>query len=111
MKKILLSFTAILLLPVFNLAWAGLYMVGNAVSGDWGTRSAMTETQDGIYTRIVRLQNGELKFVESADGNVWLPQYVAQDGNVNMGKNDYVSVGMYCREDGNSQYADNNYKF
>lgn len=50
MKKILLSFTAILLLPVFNLAWAGLYMVGDAVSDDWDTRLAMTETQDGIYT-------------------------------------------------------------
>ena len=111
MKKILLSFTAILLLPVFNLAWAGLFMVGEAVSDDWGTRLAMTETQEGIFTRIVRLQNGELKFVESADEDVWFPQYVAQDGNVNMGKNDYVSVGMYCREDGNSQYADNNYKF
>ena len=113
MKKILLSFTAILLLPVFNLAWAGLYMVGDAVSGVpgiWDTRLAMTETQEGIFTRIVSLQKGELKFVESADG-VWFPQYVAQDNNVYMGKNDYVSVGMYCREDKNSQYVDNKYKF
>lgn len=77
MKKILLSFTAILLLPVFNLAWAGLYMVGDAVSDDWDTRLAMTETQDGIYTRIEEARGKQIRtwsdgkhvMIENADGD------------------------------------------
>lgn len=76
MKKILLSFTAILLLPVFNLAWAGLYMVGEAVSGDLGTRLAMTETQEGIFTRIEEARGKQIRtwsdgkhvMIENVDG-------------------------------------------
>lgn len=78
-EKILLSFTAILLLPVFNLAWAGLYMVGDAVSGDWGdwgTRLAMTETQEGIFTRIKEARGKQIRtwsdgkhvMIENVDG-------------------------------------------
>lgn len=46
-EKILLSFTAILLLPVFNLAWAGLYMVGKAVSGEWADMVYRLDTSEG----------------------------------------------------------------
>lgn len=42
MKKILLSFTATLLLPVFNLAWAGLYEVSFA---DEKPRMTVTKAQ------------------------------------------------------------------
>lgn len=110
MKKILMLLAAMLSSSFLFVANAELYAVGEAAGG-WDKRLPMTEVQPGIYTRIVHLQNGQLKFVESADGIVWFPQYVAQDANVSINSGDYVAVGMYCRENEGSTYTDNKYQF
>ena len=64
MKKILLSFTAILLLPVFNLAWAGLYIIGDVVGGfDLENAQAMTRVADDLFIYDGNFKAGNFKFI------------------------------------------------
>lgn len=105
MKKILLSFTATLLLPVFNLAWAGLYEESFA---DEKPRMTVTKAQVPENLYLVgdktgwemeegdkpvlmdfdpaetafkwsgELPHGEVKFLVT--DNSWFPCYVAENG-------------------------------